>query len=210
MERSLQGKAGFGIRDSEFGRRFPNSEPLIPNSVALLFVLLAATSCTRDQWQRLPGPDDAVAKVPWFATMHRGLAVQPYSIPSRPPVPGTVPTTGADPELHIENEADIPVMNRLRNPAARTSESFERGKQLFNIYCYPCHGTTGQGDGPVTAKFIAPPNLTADNARKLSDGYLFTLIRYGRGIMPLYGDKVRGIDRWHLVNYIRLLQDTRK
>jgi mono/diheme cytochrome c family protein len=203
MERSLQGTTGLGVRG-------PGPRSLTPGPVFLILALLLGAACTRDQWQRLPGPDDAISKVPWFSTMRRGLAIQPYSIPSRPPVPGTVPITGADQELHIENEPDLPLINRLRNPAPRTSESMERGKVLFGIYCYPCHGTTGQGDGPITAKFIQPPNLTAENARKLTDGYVFTLIRYGRGIMPPYGDKVRGIDRWHLVNYLRLLQDTHK
>jgi mono/diheme cytochrome c family protein len=177
---------------------------------AHLILALAVLGCTRDQWQRFPSPDDVVAKVPWFSTMHRGLAIQPYAIPSRPPVPGTVPITGAAPELHIDNDAELAQLNRMRNPAARTSESLDRGQQLFNIYCFPCHGSAGQGDGPIAAKFVAPPSLTAAQARRYSDGYLYALIRYGRGIMPPYGDKVRDDDRWHVVNYLRLLQDTHK
>ena len=169
---------------------------------------MLSAGCTSDQWQRFPSPDDAVKVIPWFSTMHRGLAVQPYAIQPREPVPGTVPVTGADPELRVDRDEDLPTLNRLRNPAARTSESLDRGKRQYDIYCYPCHGSTGQGDGPIAAKFIQPPSLTAAEARKFSDGYLFALVRYGRGIMPPYGDKVRGIDRWHLVNYIRLLQGT--
>jgi len=172
----------------------------------VLLVLAAVTGCTRDQWQRLPSPDDAVATVPWFSTMHRGLAVQPYAVAPRPPVPGTVPITGGELGLHLENDKDLPAINRLHNLAPRTAESLDRGKQLFNIYCYPCHGPAGQGNGPVAPKFMTPPNLTAAQAKGYSDGYLHTLIRYGRGLMPPYGDKVRGMDRWHLVNYIRLLQ----
>jgi mono/diheme cytochrome c family protein len=176
--------------------------------LAVLLVLFA--SCTREQWHRLASPDDAVALIPWFGNMHRGLAIQPYALPSREPVAGTVPITGVEPELRVDREEDLPALNRLRNPAPRTSESLERGEKVFNIYCSPCHGPTGQGDGPVAAKFIQPPSLTGAAARKYTDGYIYSLIRYGRGIMPLYGDKVRSIDRWHLVNYIRLLQGTQK
>jgi mono/diheme cytochrome c family protein len=149
-----------------------------------------------------------VGKFPWFSTMQRGLAIQPYGIPSRAPVSGTVPITGSEPELYSYIPDHVPALARLRNPAARTAESLERGSELYQIYCYPCHGTTGQGDGPITAKFIPPPSLTAQQARRLSDGQLHSLIRYGRGIMPPYGDKIRGLDRWHLVNHLRVLQDT--
>jgi mono/diheme cytochrome c family protein len=176
----------------------------------LPWAALVATACTRDQWQRFPSPDDVMAKIPWFVTMHRGLAVQPYALPPRDPVPGTVPITGADPELRVDKDQDLRALNQLQNPAPRTSESLNRGQDLFNVYCYPCHGAAGKGDGPVAAKFIQPPDLTAEQARKYSDGYVFALIRYGRGIMPPYGDKVRGMDRWHLVNYLRLLQNTRR
>ena len=180
------------------------------SAIGMVLVSILAVSCTKDQWQRFPSPDDAVAKVGWFSTMHRSISIQPYALPPRAPVAGTVPITGADPELHVDRTEDLPALNRLKNPAARTSESINRGQQLFAIYCYPCHGTTGKGDGPVAEKFMTPPDLTADQARKYSDGYLFAMVRYGRGLMPPYGDKVRGIDRWHLVNYLRLLQGVQR
>jgi hypothetical protein len=40
-------------------------------------------------------------------------------------------------------------------------------------------------------------------ARNYTDGYLYALAASGRGLMPPYGDKIRGEDRWHLVNYLR-------
>jgi mono/diheme cytochrome c family protein len=101
---------------------------------------------------------------------------------------------------------NLPKIDRLVNPAQRTSESIERGGNLYRIYCQVCHGPEGRGDGPVVPKFIRPPDLTAQQARSYTDGYLYTIIRHGRGIMPAYGDKIRGEDRWHLVNYLRVLQ----
>jgi hypothetical protein len=206
------------MRNAECGMRSGldagAGEPIIPSApfrflhsaFRILLALALATGCTREDWHRGPSPDDAVALVPWFATMKKGPAVQPYSAAPREPVPGTVPVTGTDPELHVDKDEDLPAINRLRNPAPRTSESLEQGRHEFEIYCYPCHGSAGLGDGPVTEKFPPPPNLTEPNAKGLSDGYIYSLVRYGRGIMPPYGDKVRGMDRWHLVNYIRLLQ----
>jgi mono/diheme cytochrome c family protein len=166
-----------------------------------LVAVLGVSACTRDQWQRFPSPDDAVAAVPWFATMHYGLAIQPYQMP-RSPVPGTVPVGGtlvAD-EVIPANYAKV---NRLVNPVQHTAASIDRGKELFTTYCVPCHGVAGHGDGPIIAKFIRPPDLTAAQARGYTDGYLYSLIASGRGLMPPYGDKVRGDDRWNVVNYLR-------
>lgn len=162
---------------------------------------LALAACSRDQWQRFPSPDDVIAAVPWFATMHRSIAVQPYQMP-RPPVPGTVPVTGSEVTYEVL-PPNYPAINRLVNPVARTSASINRGQELYRIYCVPCHGPAGQGDGPIVAKFIRPPSLTTAQAKAYTDGYLYALLSSGRGLMPPYGDKIRGEDRWNVVNYLR-------
>jgi mono/diheme cytochrome c family protein len=48
--------------------------------------------------------------------------------------------------------------------------------------------------------------LLTDRAKAYTDGYIYSIIRYGRGVMPLYGDKVRGESRWQIVNFVRQLQ----
>ncbi|GBD32800.1 hypothetical protein HRbin33_01774 [bacterium HR33] len=177
-------------------------------SFGLLIAAGAVTlsACSREQWHRAPSPDDVIAAVPWFAVMKRSIAVAPYrNVAPRPPVPGTVPVDGSEPPLPITRD-NLPRIDRLVNPVQRTSESIERGRDRYQIYCQVCHGPEGHGDGPVVPKFFPPPDLTAQQARSYTDGYIYTIIRHGRGIMPAYGDKIRGEDRWHLVNYIRVLQ----
>lgn len=172
----------------------------------LLGTCLAVAGCTADQWERFPGPDDAIALVPWFATMHRGLAVQPYKWPiPRPPVAGTVPVTGIEPPLPI-TPANLPVIDALENPVERTAASLERGRERYEIFCLPCHGVEGAGDGKVNEKLLVAPSLLTDRARELTDGYVWAITRHGRGIMPAYGARVLGDDRWHIVNYVRVLQ----
>ena len=152
-------------------------------------------------------PDDVVHKVGWFSTMRHQRSVKPYARPMAP-VDGTVPVTGAEPPVDL-NTAD-----RLVNARTRTSESLNHGQFLYETYCQVCHGEGGKGDGPVSAlaggAFPAVRNLTDDAARKRSDGYLYGVIvnaqAMGRGLMPHYGDKVRGLDRWDVVNYVRSLQ----
>ncbi|HEY2824632.1 MAG TPA: cytochrome c [Gemmatimonadales bacterium] len=180
------------------------------NKFAALAALLVVAGCTRENWYRAPSPDDAVALVPWFAVMHRGIAIQAYQMP-RQPVPGTVPITGVEVPTppNDPSAANMARINALKNPADRTSESIERGRNRFTIYCSVCHGPAADGNGtvPVGTKIRGwVPSLLTPKAMAYSDGYLYSMIRHGRGLMPAYGDKVRGIDRWDVVNYLRTLQ----
>ena len=154
-------------------------------------------------------PDDVVHRVGWFATMRHQRSVKPYSQPARLPVAGTVPVTGAEPDSLPE-----PVASKLVNPRTRTSESLNRGQTVYQTYCLVCHGAAGKGDGPISlaagGPFPAIRDLTDDVSRRRSDGYIYGVITYaiamGRGLMPRYGDKIRGTDRWDVVNYVRSLQ----
>lgn len=173
----------------------------------ILIVALVSMGCSRDAWQRMPGPDDAVAAVPWFSTMRKTIAITPYEMPLQP-VEGTVPITGVELKLSVMSATDLPAIDRLQNPVPGTSESIARGRDRFEIYCALCHGSGGAGDGLVNAAmFNIAPSLLTDRARGFTDGYLYTMVRNGRGIMPAHGDKIRGEDRWHVVNYLRVLQE---
>jgi mono/diheme cytochrome c family protein len=80
------------------------------------------------------------------------------------------------------------------------------GDTLFQTYCAVCHGLAADGRGTVGV-LIAAPSLLSARARAYSDGYLYSIIRYGRGTMPRYGDKVYAPnDRWAIVNHLRKLQ----
>jgi mono/diheme cytochrome c family protein len=85
-------------------------------------------------------------------------------------------------------------------------EAAAAGDTLYQYYCTVCHGATGAADGPVSRQMAAPSLLTA-RARAYSDGYLYSIIRYGRGLMPRYGDKVYSpLRRWAIVSHVRALQ----
>jgi len=184
----------------------------LKRSTLVLALVALLGACSAENWpewmRRLPGPDDAVAAVPWFSTMHRGLAIQPYKWPApRLPVEGSIPVTGSEPPLPVI-PANLAAINALRNPVPRTAASLKLGKQRFDTYCLPCHGEKGAGDGPVNAKLLVAPSLLTDQAKRYTDGYLHAIVRHGRGIMPAYGDRILGDDRWNVVNYVRLLQGT--
>ena len=162
---------------------------LVPAAV----LALAAGGCT--------ALDNAIAKGPWFTNMARQVAVRPFEAQPRMPPAGSVPTTGHEDSLDISTD-----LKNVVNPVPRTAASLERGQILFNTYCIVCHGPAGHSDGTVVPKFVPPPDITQDATRARSDGYIYAMIKQGRGIMPRYGDKIRGVDRWNVVNYVRKLQ----
>ena len=164
---------------------------------------LALTACD---------PDRGVHLIGWFSTMRTARSVRPYTMPLMP-APGSVPITGSDPDSLSAAEAE-----RLSNPRTRTAESLNRGQWVYETYCLVCHGVAGRGDGPISAtNGRTPPgpfpgigNLLSPQAVGRSDGYIYGVVTYaqamGRGLMPRYGDKVRGTERWDVINYVRYLQ----
>jgi mono/diheme cytochrome c family protein len=86
----------------------------------------------------------------------------------------------------------------------------ERGQERFNIYCTPCHGMLGDGQGMVARRgFKWPADLNSDRIRKAPPGYLFQVISNGYGAMPDYADQISVPDRWEIVAYIRALELSR-
>ena len=82
-----------------------------------------------------------------------------------------------------------------------------RGQERFNIYCSPCHGRTGFGDGMVVRRgYRRPPSFHDDRLRNAPVGHFFDVISNGFGAMPDYAAQIKAEDRWAIVAYIRALQ----
>lgn len=92
-------------------------------------------------------------------------------------------------------------------PTPITRQLLERGQQRFNIFCTPCHGPLGNGDGMVARRGLKmPANFHTDRLRHAPPGYLFQVISNGYGAMPDYKNQIRVADRWTIIAYIRALQ----
>ena len=83
----------------------------------------------------------------------------------------------------------------------------ERGRDRFTVYCSPCHGAVGDGNG-ITKKYGmgATPTYHDDRLRKMAEGEIFNTITNGKGQMNPYGDKLAPADRWAVIAYVRALQ----
>jgi mono/diheme cytochrome c family protein len=125
---------------------------------------------------------------------------------ARQPVPDTVArgqlagdtllTTGTE----NGQEAD-----RFPFPIAR--EVLVRGRDRFQVFCSPCHGLSGYGDGMVVQRgFIPPPSFHTDTLRQAPVGHIFQVATNGLGAMPSYASQVPVRDRWAIAAYIKALQ----
>ena len=95
--------------------------------------------------------------------------------------------------------------NPLRRERRRC---LQRGRERFDIYCAPCHGTLGDGNGIIKkiGDMPAVANLHDKRIVQMTDGEIFNTITYGKGLMGAYGPLMPAQDRWAAVAYLRALQ----
>jgi len=92
-------------------------------------------------------------------------------------------------------------------PMPITREVLLRGQERFNIYCAPCHGRTGEGNGMIPQRgYPSPPSYHTDRLRTVPVGHFFDVITRGYGVMYPYANRVEPADRWAIAAYIRALQ----
>ncbi|MHB0968718.1 MAG: c-type cytochrome [Thermoanaerobaculia bacterium] len=92
-------------------------------------------------------------------------------------------------------------------PFPITEQVMNRGEERFNIYCAPCHGRTGRGDGMIVRRgYRRPPSYHIDRLRQMPVGHFYDVITNGFGAMPSYRYQVPIEDRWAIVAYLRALQ----
>jgi mono/diheme cytochrome c family protein len=96
-------------------------------------------------------------------------------------------------------------------PFPVTRDVLERGRDRFDIYCSPCHGLSGDGDGMIVQRGMAPPpSYHIERLRAAPVGHLFDVITNGLGRMYPYGYRITPGDRWAIISYIRALQLSRQ
>jgi mono/diheme cytochrome c family protein len=92
-------------------------------------------------------------------------------------------------------------------PFPITRQDLERGRERYDIYCAPCHGRLGDGQGMIVQRgFPPPPSYHSDRLRATPAGQYFDVITNGFGKMYSYASRVSPEDRWRIVAYIRALQ----
>lgn len=163
-------------------------------AVAASLTLLASTGCRQK-----------MADQPSYSPLQES-AFFDDGMSSRPRIAGTV----ARGHLHVDEHFDTGkagdrFVSTLPEPV--TLATLERGRERFDIYCSPCHGRAGMGDGMIVQRgYRKPPSFHTPDLRERPVGYLFDVITNGFGVMPSYAHQVPAEDRWAIVAYVRVLQ----
>ena len=124
----------------------------------------------------------------------------------RPQVEGTVARGELELDTHLTTgRGDGELATTF--PFEVTPAVMERGRQRYAIFCTPCHGDTGAGNGMVVRRGLrAPESFHTERLRESPPGYFYDVITNGFGIMYDYSDRIEPRDRWAITAYVRALQ----
>jgi len=148
---------------------------------------------------------------PWSQDMANQISTKPQeSVDTANPGMQVFPKRSVPVAGTTVRVADMEAAKKTANPVAVNDASVAKGKHLFEIYCTPCHGQSGTGNGLVGAKLIMQPwDLTLGNTmhtwnpKEYPDGYIWGYMGLGGAVMPSYANDLSAAERWHVVNYIR-------
>jgi mono/diheme cytochrome c family protein len=94
-------------------------------------------------------------------------------------------------------------------PVDVTKSFIYRGKDRYAVFCTPCHGLAGDGQGIIMEGgygYVPAPSFHQERLREVTDGYIFSVISNGVRTMPSYAHQIPVKDRWAIVAYVRALQ----
>lgn len=148
--------------------------------------------------------------------LHQDMGNQPKNLPLSP---SGFFADGRSERAPVENTVsrdalvndDLMVGKDSNNFPLPVNEALlERGEERFKIFCSPCHGLQGDGNGMVAMRGMKhPPSYHIDRLRQAPNGYFYDVITNGFGQMYSYSAQVPPRDRWAIVSYIRALQLSR-
>lgn len=131
------------------------------------------------------------------------MANQPKLNPYELPYGSHVQWPATPPSHTIAHDEPL----RPPGPPPVTQALLERGQERFDIYCAPCHGRFGDGDGIIVQRgFPSPPSYYSAALREAPNQLFYDTITHGYGAMFSYADRIEPADRWAIVAYIRALQ----
>lgn len=106
--------------------------------------------------------------------------------------------------------ADDPERAAEAQPTGVNAAMLQHGRDRFDIFCAPCHGKRGDGNGLVVQRgFPPPPDYELPRLRAAPAQHIYDVISNGYGVMYPYGDRISPADRWAIVAYVRALQTAR-
>jgi mono/diheme cytochrome c family protein len=130
------------------------------------------------------------------------MADQPSPSAARGP---RAPAPGASP-LSAHGPTDPAAAQGATNPLPAGAAETSAGRNLYAIYCVPCHGASGTGvDSAVGKYFPRVGDLSGADVQQHEDGWLYAIVTSGTSTMPSYGHELTTRERWQIVRFVRTL-----
>jgi mono/diheme cytochrome c family protein len=149
-------------------------------------------------------------------SLRQDMANQPYNHPlspsdffadgrsERPLIENTVPR-GA-----VENDVYNVAKDYAGYPLPVNERLLRRGQDRYKLFCAPCHGLQGDGNGMAAVRGMKhPPSYHIDRLRQAPNGYFYDVVTNGFGAMYSYSERIPPSDRWAIIAYVRALQLSR-
>jgi mono/diheme cytochrome c family protein len=112
---------------------------------------------------------------------------------------------------NVVAQGDVERAGTAKTAPPITTALLARGRERYGIFCAPCHGLAGDGDGIIVAHgFPQPPSYHIDRLLAAPAQHFFDVMTNGYGVMFSYADRVDPRDRWAIAAYIRALQLSRR
>jgi mono/diheme cytochrome c family protein len=179
---------------SRSARREARGARRVSRTLAAACLLVVAAGCRQD-----------MHNTPTAQPLRESMFVKNAST-ARPLVEGTVARgTLQDDAAFFTGKSGAVAVDAL--PFALTADVLDRGEERYNIYCAPCHGLSGDGDGMIVRRgYRQPPSYHIERLRTAPLGHYYDVMTNGFGAMPDYRAQIAPRDRWAIAAYVRALQ----
>lgn len=171
----------------------------------LSIILVGFVSCqknSRPNYQFMPNMYEPVP----YETYSESMAF-PNGVESQLPAEGSIPRGVLPFDYENSNDGYLAAKANLISPLDSTQVDYDRGKELYDIYCGICHGNKGDGQGKLVKreKILGIPSYD-DVGRAINEGSTYHTIYYGKNAMGSYANQLNEEERWQVTAYVMKLK----
>ena len=130
----------------------------------------------------------------------------PYKMNMRKPVANTVRRGQPLPLRMTIDDLEVAATTMVSPFDTEDESVVKEGKALYDSYCKHCHGAKGNADGKVAEAYAGVANLNGAAYLEITEGHIFHVITFGKGLMGAHGSQVSPDDRWRIARYVKDLQ----
>lgn len=170
-------------------------------------VLISMVSCSNNRQRQVQYMPDMYVSIPYDADAPKDV-LNPESSANLKPVAGTIARGWVPYEYENTNDGYDLAKAELKSPLEKNEVNLENGKKMYTIYCVSCHGKKGDGNGVlVQREKLGGVPAYNDAGRAITEGSIYHVMMYGKGIMGSHSSQLTYKERWQIVQYVEQLKN---